>query len=46
MPRVADEQLHQELADVPETYICGASVAERAYRRSVTGDAQTSDFGA
>jgi len=33
--RIAAEQFRQEMEDVPETYICGASAAERAYRRSV-----------
>jgi hypothetical protein len=44
--RATAEQFRRELSDVPETYICGSSAAERAYRRSVTEGAQTFDFGA
>lgn len=36
--RAAAEQFRRELSQVPATYICGASAAERAYRRSVTGE--------
>jgi hypothetical protein len=31
----ATHALQQELAHAPDTYICGTSAAERAYRRSV-----------
>jgi hypothetical protein len=31
----AEEQFRQEMSHVPQTFICGASAAERAYRRSV-----------
>jgi hypothetical protein len=36
--RAAAEQFRRELSHVPETYVCGASPAEQAYRRSVTGE--------
>ena len=36
--RAASEQFRRELSRIPETFICGASAAERAYRRSVTGE--------
>jgi hypothetical protein len=36
--RAAAEQFRRELSHLPETYICGSSAAERAYRRSVTGE--------
>jgi hypothetical protein len=34
--RATAEQFRQELSGVPQAYICGASAAERAYRRTVT----------
>lgn len=43
--RAAAEQFHRELSHAPETFICGSSAAERAYRRSVTGEAPAYDFG-
>ena len=33
--RAANDQFREELSHVPETYLCGTSAAERAYRRSV-----------
>lgn len=36
--RAAAEQFRQELAQIPQTHLCGMSAAERAYRRSVQGD--------
>ena len=35
--RAAAEQFRQELAQIPETHLCGMSAAEHAYRRSVQG---------
>jgi hypothetical protein len=38
--RAAAEQFRRELSRVPETFICGTSAAERAYRRNVTSEAR------